>query len=493
MKTTRNALFALLLLGSTAGAASAATSVSAGIHIGPSGRASVDLGFFYDDLATYGNWIERPSYGWVWTPRSVASSWRPYQDGHWVWSDEGWVWVSDEPYGWATYHYGRWYDDPEIGWAWVPGTEWGPAWVSWQQSDDYYGWAPLPPRVDVSVSYGRGYGDYAYGIEPEHYVFVPARHILAPRVVTYFVSRPRVYDVYRETRNCTVYRRDGGRYYNQGIPIDRVQRFGRVPRYQVADFRADFRDVRQRRSRIEGQRIAVFRPEVQRVNRIAPPNARPQARRAVVSAPQFKAAHRERIQRQAVQRQTERAQRQSLRQRQQAVQQREVRANQRERAAQQQQERLRERQQDNRQKQQRARQQERAAQQQQDRLRERQQVNREKQQQARQQANRQQQDRLRERQQVNQQRQAQARQRERAAQQQQDRLRERQQDNRQQQQRARQQERQAQQQQQRLRQREASQRQKAQAARQGERGQQRQKPERQRENRRQRPEPPPHH
>src|SRR5436305_10974693 len=137
MKTTRNALFALLLLGGAAGAIPASAQLAADIHVGPSGRASVDVGFFYDDLASYGNWIDRPSYGWVWTPRAVATTWRPYQDGHWAWTDEGWVWISDEPYGWATYHYGRWYDDPEIGWSWVPGDTWGPAWVSWEASSDY--------------------------------------------------------------------------------------------------------------------------------------------------------------------------------------------------------------------------------------------------------------------------------------------------------------------------------------------------------------------
>ena len=60
MKTTRTALLALLLSG-LAGATFAQTSISAGIHVGPSGRASVDLGFFYDNLASYGNWIQRPS------------------------------------------------------------------------------------------------------------------------------------------------------------------------------------------------------------------------------------------------------------------------------------------------------------------------------------------------------------------------------------------------------------------------------------------------
>jgi len=36
------------------------------------------------------------------------------------------VLVSDEPWGWACYHYGTWVDDPAVGWVWVPGVEWAP-------------------------------------------------------------------------------------------------------------------------------------------------------------------------------------------------------------------------------------------------------------------------------------------------------------------------------------------------------------------------------
>jgi uncharacterized protein DUF6600 len=296
MTTTRNVLFALLLLSGIAGVASAQTSVAAGIHIGPSGRASVDLGFFYDDLAPYGNWIQRPSYGWVWTPRAVSTSWRPYQDGHWVWTDDGWVWISDEPYGWATYHYGRWYDDPEIGWSWVPGDQWGPAWVSWQEGADYVGWAPLPPGVSVSVGLGGGYGGYAYGIAPEDYLFVPERDFLSPRIATYVVPQARIGGFWGRTRNYTNYRFNGGRVFNQGVPVDRIQRFaGRVPRYQVADLGgADFKRYRGG-AHIQGNRLAMFRPQVQKAARIAPPIQRAAARRAVVSAAQFKAAHPQRV------------------------------------------------------------------------------------------------------------------------------------------------------------------------------------------------------
>ncbi len=297
MKTTRNRLLgktvlALSLLGSAAGVASAQPSISAGIHLGSSGRASVDLGFFYDNLASYGNWIQRPSYGWVWTPSQVSSNWRPYQDGHWVWTDQGWTWISEEPYGWATYHYGRWYDDPEIGWEWVPGTDWAPAWVSFQEGADYVGWAPLPPSYDINVGYNGG-----YGLSPEAYVFVPERFFLSASLGSYFVPRDRVSVFFGRTRNYTSYRHDGGRIYNQGIPFENVQRFvGRnVPRYQIADLQGGYQQ--RGGARIAGNRLEIFRPQVQNV-RVAPPSSRPTARRAVVSAEQFQSSHPNRAARQ---------------------------------------------------------------------------------------------------------------------------------------------------------------------------------------------------
>jgi hypothetical protein len=45
------------------------------------------------------------------------------------------------------------------GWGWVPGTMWGPAWVSWRSGGGYAGWAPLPPRgAAIPASYGAGSG-----------------------------------------------------------------------------------------------------------------------------------------------------------------------------------------------------------------------------------------------------------------------------------------------------------------------------------------------
>jgi hypothetical protein len=99
-----------------------------------------------DELNQYGQWIDVDNYGRVWKP-SVVSDWEPYYNGHWIFADSNWTWVSYEPFGWIVYHYGNWYNDPVYGWVWIPENNgWSPAVVQWYQYDDYVSWAPLPPR-----------------------------------------------------------------------------------------------------------------------------------------------------------------------------------------------------------------------------------------------------------------------------------------------------------------------------------------------------------
>src|SRR2546423_270695 len=95
--------------------------------------AAVSFDTFPDALAPSGDWVVVSGYGRVWRPH-VAVGWRPYSYGNWVWTDEGWLWVSDpsEPWGWGPYHYGRWAYGASYGWIWVPGYQWAPAWVSWR-------------------------------------------------------------------------------------------------------------------------------------------------------------------------------------------------------------------------------------------------------------------------------------------------------------------------------------------------------------------------
>jgi len=122
---------------------------------------------FYEPLARDGGWVVIGSYGRCWRPAHVASDWRPYCNGNWQRTEAGWYWVSDEPWAWATYHYGRWDFSDEYGWYWVPQTQWAPAWVSWHEGGGYIGWVPMQPSG-------------ARAIRPQAYVFVEERHFMEP-------------------------------------------------------------------------------------------------------------------------------------------------------------------------------------------------------------------------------------------------------------------------------------------------------------------------
>ena len=150
------------LLGALTGSTTYAAEISVGVTI----HAESD---FYEPLTPHGNWVVIGSYGRCWRPGHVEAGWRPYCNGSWQRTDGGWYWVSDEPWGWATYHYGRWDFDAEFGWYWVPQIVWGPSWVSWHEGGGYIGWAPLSPhgRIDVRVNSPR-------------VVFVEERRFLEP-------------------------------------------------------------------------------------------------------------------------------------------------------------------------------------------------------------------------------------------------------------------------------------------------------------------------
>ena len=112
-----------------------------------------------------------------------SRDWRPYTNGRWAYTDAGWTWVSEEPFGWATYHYGRWTRLRDVGWVWVPGEEWAPAWVSWRSGDNNVGWAPLPPEARFDRGTGiKKWADSYYDISADEYVFIPNEDIGSDRI-----------------------------------------------------------------------------------------------------------------------------------------------------------------------------------------------------------------------------------------------------------------------------------------------------------------------
>ena len=173
-----------------------------GQHVSESNEENYDV--FYSRLSSdEGSWVDAGNYGNCFRPR-VSQDWRPYRDGHWVWTDQGWYWDSNERFAWATYHYGRWVDIGGTGWCWVPGNQWAPAWVSWRESDEDIGWAPLPPEADVS---GNGsissWSDSYYDVGPAAYAFISFSHWHEPSYARYVEPPERNVQIINETRNVT--------------------------------------------------------------------------------------------------------------------------------------------------------------------------------------------------------------------------------------------------------------------------------------------------
>jgi hypothetical protein len=187
---------------------------------------------FYNKLEPYGDWIETSDYGYVFRPHEAASSlrWRPYTDGRWVYTDAGWTWISEEPFGWATYHYGRWTRLRGVGWVWVPGNQWAPAWVSWRKSSDYVGWAPLPPEARFDQRTGiRNWSDSYYDVGPDQYCFVASREFGAPRVEQILLPPERNVAIINQTTNVTNITYKNTTIVNEGPSYDELRAISREP------------------------------------------------------------------------------------------------------------------------------------------------------------------------------------------------------------------------------------------------------------------------
>lgn len=189
----------------------------------PTADADEDYGAFYTRLDPYGSWLETANYGYVWQPQTAerSNSWRPYTNGRWVYTDAGWTWYSEEPFGWATYHYGRWTRLRSIGWVWVPGDEWAPAWVSWREGNDYVGWAPLPPEARFERGTGiHHWADNYYDIGPEQYTFVPTRGLGDRQIDRAILPSDRNVTIINQTTNITNITYNNTTIVNRGPDYD---------------------------------------------------------------------------------------------------------------------------------------------------------------------------------------------------------------------------------------------------------------------------------
>ncbi len=167
---------------------------------------AVSLEYFYDALTPYGEWNEVEGYNFVWHPGERPDGWAPYTDGYWSFTDAGWTWVSHEEFGGITYHYGRWLLVDDVGWCWHPDTQWGPAWVQWQKSEDNVGWAPLPPERKFEREKGLIFADQEVErvtVGPEHYNFVSAKKFGATRLREALLPREQNVELLQQSEDVT--------------------------------------------------------------------------------------------------------------------------------------------------------------------------------------------------------------------------------------------------------------------------------------------------
>jgi hypothetical protein len=225
-------------------------------HEASAQQGRVSFGVFYNELSPYGQWVDYPSYGYVWIP-STGSDFAPYSSaGHWILTDYGWTWVSDYPWGWAPFHYGRWDYDDFYGWFWIPDNEWGPSWVNWRRADGYYGWAPMRPGISLSVSFGSG-----YTVPNDRWIFVRDRDFSRDDINHYYVNRTNNVTIIKNSSVINRTYTDQNRHstYVSGPDRADVQKItGRTIQPVV------IRDNEKPGQNIRNGQLQIYRPQVQK-------------------------------------------------------------------------------------------------------------------------------------------------------------------------------------------------------------------------------------
>jgi hypothetical protein len=151
------------------------------------------------DLDANGDWTPDSDYGPVWFPRNVSADWEPYHNGHWINRDPwGWVWVEDESWGYAPFHYGRWVSY-RGRWGWVPGPRedhpvWSPAlvvfaggiqvggvgvsaWFPLGPGEPYRPWYPCSPRYIDRVNITNIHEGRAIHVQTTYVNIVNVRNV----------------------------------------------------------------------------------------------------------------------------------------------------------------------------------------------------------------------------------------------------------------------------------------------------------------------------
>ena len=120
-----------------------------------------DNAYVLDDYGAWQRVYYDGAYGYLWRPLYVSAGWAPYTTGRWGhWYGDP-IWISRDPFGYLTHHYGTWVYTGGY-WYWAPpvtrvslhyvhpalriGLAWYPGRVAWFHAGTSIGWIPLAPH-----------------------------------------------------------------------------------------------------------------------------------------------------------------------------------------------------------------------------------------------------------------------------------------------------------------------------------------------------------
>ncbi|RPI14111.1 MAG: hypothetical protein EHM58_17135 [Ignavibacteriae bacterium] len=226
-------------------------------------EVSVSFQSFYDELAADGEWIqiskeeinedllegEGQSFSgfmqnddegvFIWKPAiNKDADWHPFTNGKWVYTNQGWLWASDYKWGWAAYHYGRWWNSKNYGWVWLPGYVWAPAWVSWRISDEHIGWVPLSPKAKWKPEDGITTDNYNYKNKEADWVFVKKSDFDNDITKANIIDRKQNKELIKNSKKVLEIKKENSRMVNRGPDVNDIKKHtGRDIKEKIIDYK----------------------------------------------------------------------------------------------------------------------------------------------------------------------------------------------------------------------------------------------------------------
>ena len=96
--------------------------------------------------------------------------------------------------------------------------------MTWNYSNSYVGWAPVPPTVVFGMT---GYAGAPIVVSQTQYVFVPTNRFVGVNVRTVRVPAQQSSEIYRQTRPVTGFAVSGGIVRNTALPMETIERASR--------------------------------------------------------------------------------------------------------------------------------------------------------------------------------------------------------------------------------------------------------------------------